>query len=108
MSANYMTTECNLAGCSFDSRQAYLAWLRMNDQTPMYFEREATNPFDTNAVKAVAEGPHGPLHIGYLPKDIAASIAPLMDAGRKIIIVQYKVIGGTEGKSFGCIVRFCY
>jgi hypothetical protein len=48
-------------------------------------EREPDNEHDSNAIKVnlpVRRGAHI-LHLGYVPKELAAKIAPLMDLGQK-------------------------
>jgi len=41
--------------------------------------REPDNPFDSNAIKVTVSGL---VFLGYLPREIAAELAPLMDAGK--------------------------
>jgi hypothetical protein len=55
----------------------------LEEAAPLSVEltREPTNVQDRNAV-AIHLTEHRPgMHIGYVPKDIAARLAPLMDAG---------------------------
>jgi len=45
--------------------------------------RERNNPHDENAIRVVLEDdPYRELHIGYLPRAVAAVIAPKWDSGR--------------------------
>ena len=52
----------------------------------VYLEREPDNPVDENAVKVfMDEKPYTGLHLGYVKKDIAALLAPVLDAGVPVI-----------------------
>jgi len=45
--------------------------------------RERNNPHDENAIKVVLDDdPYNELHIGYLPRIVAAVIAPKWDSGK--------------------------
>ena len=41
--------------------------------------REPSNPYDKNAIKVKAWGKHD---LGYIPRELAADLAPLLDAGK--------------------------
>lgn len=59
--------------------------------------RERENPFDSNAIKVLWNEER----IGYIPTDIAATIAPLMDKGAKIV-GRVEEITGDNASSYGC------
>jgi hypothetical protein len=52
---------------------------------PCNLEREPHNPVDENAIRVLAAvTPYKGLHIGYVPRQVAARLAPKMDRGVKI------------------------
>lgn len=79
-------------------------------QISLYFQREPNNPIDPNAVKVIAVVSSnsqviGSSDIGYLPKDHALCVAPLLDAGKQSFVFLDSIYGNPE-KSYGC--RLCY
>lgn len=46
----------------------------------LLIEREPSNTFDPNAIKVLS--PEEGLHLGYVAKEVAVELAPLMDEGR--------------------------
>lgn len=63
-------------GVMFDNRQDIL-W-RLTGNEPARLEPEPDNPHDANAVKVMVATAAGPQHVGYVHRDLAAEIAPLM------------------------------
>lgn len=92
-----------VTGVSFDGRQEYIAQLTGNE--PCRLEPEPENKFDPNAIAVKvarqinAEQESGPgsdrviWHIGYLPKEIAAQVAPHLD-GEPIMCRIAEITGG--------------
>ncbi|HYL26372.1 MAG TPA: DEAD/DEAH box helicase, partial [Candidatus Nitrosotalea sp.] len=66
-----------IAGVSFEGRQDIIAGLRSG--APLELRRERENPHDKNAIAVH----YGALQIGFLKKQLAAHIAPLLDAGAR-------------------------
>lgn len=62
----------------------------------LFLERDYENDYDPNAI-AVLTSVYGET-IGYLSRDIAAQLAPLMDNGQLITAVVADLTGGEEGK----------
>lgn len=69
-----------LRGLSFRpiDAKAYAGTLTEGDS--LLIEREPENAFDPNAIKVLS--PERSLHIGYVAKEVAVELAPLMDEGR--------------------------
>ncbi len=88
--------ETKVAGVTFGKRQKAIEHLsRYNpDQISIRLYRDAENTRDSNAVAVYAkvEGKGG-YRMGYLPRALAAFVAPLLDAG-KAIGSAYKEIRG--------------
>lgn len=62
--------------------------------------RDPENPHDENAVKVLIENaPYTGFHIGFVPKDIAAKLAPLLDDAdvtvAACIITEMDAVGAT-------------
>lgn len=80
------TLHIKVAGVSFEGRQAYLAQLTGNE--PVRLVPEPKNPFDSNAIAVHVALGGKVMHCGYIPREMAAQIAPLM-----------------EGESFDCAIE---
>lgn len=93
-----MATEPNVlnirvAGVSFDGRQALIARLVTSD--PCRIVPEPDNKFDPNALAVHVASGGEVLHIGYIPKEFAARIAPLLD-GESLMVKIAELTGGFE------------
>lgn len=64
-------------------------WETLKEGVRLRLEREPTNPRDKNAIKVIYYG----FHFGYIEKDVAMTIAPLMDAGKKFNVKITRVFG---------------
>jgi single-stranded-DNA-specific exonuclease len=83
-------------GVSFEGRQETVSHLAEGDVLEVV--RQADNEKDPNAVALVtASGDQ----IGFLRRQIAAAIAPLMDGGTRYEACVRQVTGGEEGRSLG-------
>ena len=75
------------AGVTYGKRQKALEHLARYapEQISIRLERERNNEFDRNAVDVIAtvQG-KGSYCMGYLPRALAAFVAPLMDAGKAV------------------------
>jgi hypothetical protein len=101
--------ELHLKGVSFGNRQKNLKKLHGDNKNVfVYVQREPKNPHDKNAIRvfAVSEAwNHGPLDIGFVPKEIAAILSPLMDNGNiNIHVVLRKTVGGGPRLTWGVVV----
>jgi len=66
--------------------------------------READNEFDPNAIAVFVRTVTGNRQLGYIPKDVAAKLAPLMDEGADLRAVITLMTGGGE-KNIGANLR---
>ena len=71
-----------LVGVSFGDTPQNINKFGYKDIGSLALVREPDNPHDPNAVKASLFGHYD---MGYLPKDVARVVAPLMDAGKDLI-----------------------
>jgi hypothetical protein len=91
------------AGVTFENRQRILLSLWDENQRrglPLTgtLHREPDNKYDRNAIQIRIEG----MPIGYVPKQIAARLAPKMDAGIRIEVCAVEVVYGGDGSvTFG-------
>ena len=67
-----------LAGVSFGNCQAHIRQWGCSDIGFFRLDREPKNPYDPNAIGVWFLNDR----LGYLQKDVAMKLAPLMDAGR--------------------------
>jgi single-stranded-DNA-specific exonuclease len=82
-----------VAGVTFDSRQSLIAKLRGNE--PCRIVPEPENPYDKNALAVQVAMGEGVEHIGYVPRELAAQIAPLLD-GESVMVSIDQISGGFE------------
>ena len=97
-----------VAGVSLEARQAILkAICRTSpDRITVQLQREACNPYDSNAVAVVVSVSGQHYTVGYLPKAVAAVAALLMDHGIQLHADHFRVCGGWwDFQSYGA--RFC-
>jgi ADP-ribosylglycohydrolase len=89
--------ETKVAGVTYGNRQQALEHLTRYspEAVSIRLEREADNTHDRNAIAvyAVVEG-KGAYCVGYLPRALAAFIAPLLDAGKAVGAMFREVRGG--------------
>lgn len=71
--------QTKLAGVSFNDRQENIKTFGRSDIKGYRLQREPGNIHDPNAVAVLM----GSLSLGYLPKPVAALIAPQMDQGKQ-------------------------
>jgi hypothetical protein len=90
------TVETKVAGVTAGRRQEALEKLTRydTDRINVILEREVANEYDNNAVavKAAVTG-KGSYTVGYLPRTLAAMVAPLIDAG-KAVTATFKEVRG--------------
>jgi hypothetical protein len=91
------------------NRQRILARLHTYPEAEviLYFERESSNFFDSNAVMVIASvfGKNGSVCIGYLSADLAREVAPLLDEGHRAVVF-FQGITGVGKEYLG--VNFCF
>lgn len=87
------------AGVTHGNRQKLLARLSRYspDEITIKLNREPENAADKNAVQVIAavKG-KGSAIMGYLNRQLAAAIAPLLDKGKEVISTFLAVTGGAE------------
>jgi hypothetical protein len=70
-------------------------------QVPMVveFEREPFNAMDKNAIKVILGAWKPGFHIGYVPRDIAAKLAPKLDDGSmKVQLASLESVDDEDGR----------
>lgn len=98
------------AGTTFKGRQGYICYINRNKaQAYVSLRRERNNAADANAIAVighVAGGKHVPL--GYVPRQLAKKLAPLMDAGRTVWCENFRVVCGGQKRTYGIVVEISY
>lgn len=85
MTASSDPISTRVAGVTFDNRdrtprQPFIRRIRRDDR--LLVRREAENPYDANAIAVFWPDNLGDEHqIGYIPRSLAAVLAPLLDDG---------------------------
>lgn len=88
------TIVAKVVGVTFDGRQDIL--IRMTGREPCRLIPDPSNPYDANAIGvhvAMADGEIA--HIGFLARELAKQIAPLLD-GEAVMARILEVTGGFE------------
>jgi HIRAN domain len=94
MNIRTQTLVFRVAGVTFDNRQATIARLRGDE--PVRVVPEPTNKFDPNALAVlVAVAPGDVRHVGYVPRELAARIAPFLE-GEAVMAEIRQITGGFE------------
>ncbi len=88
-----------IMGVSFEGRQDVVAGL-VSD-LDLQLERQPQNPVDANAIAVY----YGTLQLGFLRKQIAKHLAPLIDSGISYRARVEHVTGGKDGKNYGVNIR---
>lgn len=105
------TCKTNIAGVTFDKRQNYLNYIKKqkNEDIKIYLRREPKNPYDKNAISVFAynKTTHKYADCGYIPAELAKTLAPLMDNGIYITAKNYTVTGISQ-KTLGMTVTLEY
>ena len=84
-----------IKGISIDGRQELVK--QLSEDTPVFLERDPGNPHDKNAIKVVTQRGD---HLGFLSRQMALVLAPLMDAGEEYSASISTITGGID-KNFG-------
>jgi len=81
-----------VAGVTYEGRQDVIARLKGNE--PARIVPEPTNKFDPNALAVhVAVAPGEIKHVGFVPRDLAAQIAPFLE-GEAVMVKLLEITGG--------------
>lgn len=80
-----------LVGVTFDNRQDVISTLEVGEELVVH--REPDNPFDCNAIRILTQDGRD---VGHIRKEIAADIAPLIDAGTNYRCIVTAVTGGGD------------
>ena len=79
-----------VAGVTFEGRQAYLKQIDVSD--PVKIEPEPDNKYDANALKVLVAHNGQIWHVGYIPRDLAATIAPHIE-GESFMATIREIVG---------------
>lgn len=88
-----------IMGVSFEGRQDTVAGLTPGHELEL--RRQPDNPVDANAIAVY----YGSMHLGFLRKQIAKHLAPLIDGGIRYTARIEHVTGGRDGKNYGVNIR---
>lgn len=84
----------NVVGVTFGNRQDIIARLKGNE--PVRLVHEKQNAYDPNAIAVFVTCENAEIcQIGYLPKSLAADLAPLL-SGPPITATLYEITGGFQ------------
>ena len=83
-----------VAGVTYEGRQDVIA--KLHGDEPCRIVPEPTNPHDKNALAVmVAVAPGEVKHVGFVPRHLAAEIAPFLE-GEQVMCELLEVTGGFE------------
>jgi len=78
---NGITTR--ITGVTYDDAQENIRMFGCKDIGSFALVREPDNPYDTHAIRVAI----GDKKLGYIPKALAKTLAPEMDAGKEFIVL---------------------
>lgn len=91
-----------VVGVTFEDRQSAVQATRIGDSVDL--RRDPDNEHDPNAIRVL----RGNRDLGWIPRDLAAEIAPILDGGGQV--TNAKVIDRTGGThrypTHGCEIGF--
>lgn len=97
-----------VSGVTYGTRQRALRKLEQYSKgmINVTLERETSNAYDANAVRVMVNvGSGGKYHLGFIPRDLAALIAPLLDKGIQLATRFHGVTGGYERRdTYGALI----
>lgn len=96
-----------VVGVTFEGRQEIIR--KMNELTNILFAlREPDNPYDSNAIGVYTKDHRGKKKsVGYIRKEKATELAPQLDAGKTLDILNYHIVGsGANGHSLGILFEY--
>ncbi|MCL2606743.1 MAG: single-stranded-DNA-specific exonuclease RecJ, partial [Coriobacteriia bacterium] len=90
-----------LVGVTFEGRQELIAMLQEGDKLELV--RDSANDYDQNAVAVIARrlGGISGGQLGFLNRDLARELAPVLDEGIAYITTVASLTGGIDGQSRG-------
>lgn len=94
-----LTRHMPVAGATHGDRQDVA--MRLKDGDSLWLDREPSNSHDKNAIAVYAATGAG--QVGYIRRDEAKLLAPLMDAGERVAahVVSTRVYEAGSGPAFG-------
>lgn len=93
------------AATNADGRRRQDILCHVKPGEPVELTREPENPYDSNAVAVTVDGET----VGYLARQDAAVLAPLLDAGRSHTAIVHCIRGGVPGaEHYGCQVSIAW
>lgn len=103
-------TSTHVAGTTFNNRQGYICYIAKNsNKAYVSVRRDKNNKFDANAIKVIGHvngGKH--VELGFIPKELAAKIAPVMDSGKRPWVEDFKVVCGGKNRTYGMVIDIKY
>jgi single-stranded-DNA-specific exonuclease len=87
------TIVSKVAGVTYEGRQSIIALLRGDE--PCRIVPEPTNAYDPNALAVHIATSDGVKHVGFIPRELAKQIAPLLE-GEAVMVRILEITGGFE------------
>ncbi|MCL2526077.1 MAG: single-stranded-DNA-specific exonuclease RecJ [Coriobacteriia bacterium] len=88
-----------VVGVSFEGRQKLIAALQVGDKLELL--RDEANDYDKNAIAVVSSrlrGMRGGGQLGFLNRDLARELAPVLAGGTKYLVEVASLTGGEDGQ----------
>lgn len=91
----------NLAGVTYRDAQQNIKTFGCKDIGSFALLREPENAYDSNAIRVEIAG----FFLGYIPKDVAKRLAPLMDEGREFLALFVRRNESRYHETVGLMVK---
>lgn len=92
-----------VAGVTFDNRQRLIRRMFVGERVSLV--RDPYNPHDRNAIKVINSNGD---HIGFIPKEIAVTMAGNMDSGTTFSAMVSNITGMNPGENMGVNLHITY
>lgn len=104
------TKNFHVAGTTFNGRQGYICYINRNKANAYCsLRREHNNAADANAIVVIGHvrgGKH--VTLGYVPRELARELAPVMDNNRRVWCNDFKVVCGGPKRTYGLVLDITY
>ena len=97
-----------ISGVTYGTRQRALRKLEKYNagMINVTLQHEADNAYDVNAIRVLVNvGSGAQYHLGFLPKDLASLLAPILDKGIELVTRFKSVTGGyADRDTYGALI----
>ena len=95
-----MKIKTNVVGVTKDGRQRLLSDM-IDDDSEIIIDRDPDNKFDPDAIGVYLIDGDDEYSLGFLSRDLAGKLAPMLDEGHTLVVLDHERTGGMDDLNFG-------